>query len=60
MGRNDEDWAVFWCSREPRASGEIPEAQRSGISKLSREGVACPTDSGDAFRCEPSVGSGAD
>jgi putative transposase len=39
MGRNDEDWAVFWCSLlSPVLLGEIPEAQRERyFQKLSRE-----------------------
>src|SRR3990167_9401184 len=29
MGRNDEAWAVFWCSLlSPVLLGEIPEAER--------------------------------
>jgi transposase InsO family protein len=39
MGRNDEDWAVFWCSLlSPVLLGEIPEAQRERyFQELSRE-----------------------
>jgi len=39
MGRNDEDWAVFWCSLlSPVLLGEIPEAQRERyFQKLSQE-----------------------
>ena len=39
MGRNDEDWAVFWCSLlSPVLLGEIPEAQRERyFQQLSRE-----------------------
>ena len=39
MGRNDEDWAVFWCSLlSPVLLGEIPEAQRERyFQKLSRQ-----------------------
>ena len=39
MGRNDEDWAVFWCSLlSPVLLGEIPEAHRERyFQKLSRE-----------------------
>jgi transposase InsO family protein len=39
MGRNDEDWAVFWCSLlSPVLLGEIPEAQRERyFQDLSRE-----------------------
>ena len=39
MGRNDEDWAVFWCSLlSPVLLGETPEAQRERyFQKLSRE-----------------------
>ena len=39
MGRNDEDWAVFWCSLlSPVLLGEIPEAQRERyFQALSRE-----------------------
>ncbi len=39
MGRNDEDWAVFWCSLlSPVLLGEILEAQRERyFQDLSRE-----------------------
>jgi transposase InsO family protein len=39
MGRNDEDWAVFWCSLlSPVLLGEIPEAQRERyFQQLSRQ-----------------------
>lgn len=39
MGRNDEDWAVFWCSLlSPVLLGEIPERQRERyFQELSRE-----------------------
>ncbi len=39
MGRNDEDWAVFWCSLlSPVLLGEIPEAQRERyFQQLSQE-----------------------
>jgi len=39
MGRNDEDWAVFWCSLlSPVLLGEIPEAQRERyFQALSRQ-----------------------
>lgn len=39
MVRNDEDWAVFWCSLlSPVLLGEIPEAQRERyFQQLSRE-----------------------
>jgi transposase InsO family protein len=39
MSRNDEDWAVFWCSLlSPVLLGEIPEAQRERyFQELSRE-----------------------
>ena len=39
MGRNDEDWAVFWCSLlSPVLLGEIPEALRERyFQELSRE-----------------------
>ena len=39
MGRNDEAWAVFWCSLlSPVLLGEIPEAERERyFQKLSRE-----------------------
>jgi len=39
MGRNDEDWAVFWCSLlSPVLLGEIPEAKREPyFQELSRE-----------------------
>ena len=39
MGRNDEDWAVFWCSLlSPVLLGEIPEAQRERyFQELSRQ-----------------------
>ena len=39
MGRNDEDWAVFWCSLlSPVLLGEIPEAQRERyFPQLSQE-----------------------
>ncbi len=38
MGRNDQDWAVFWCSLlSPVLLGEIPEAQRERyFQELSR------------------------
>lgn len=38
-GRNDEDWAVFWCSLlSPVLLGEIPERQRERyFQKLCRE-----------------------
>lgn len=41
-GRNDEDWAVFWCSLlSPVLLGEIPEAQREryfqGLSWQERQ-----------------------
>ena len=38
-GRNDEDWAVFWCSLlSPVLLGEIPERQRERyFQELSRE-----------------------
>jgi len=38
-GRNDEDWAVFWCSLlSPVLLGEIPEAQRERyFQDLSRQ-----------------------
>jgi putative transposase len=39
MGRNDEDWAVFWCTLlSPVRLGEIPEAQRERyFQQLSQE-----------------------
>ena len=39
MGRNDEDWAVFWCSLlSPVLLGEIPQRQRERyFQELSRE-----------------------
>ncbi len=39
MGRNEEDWAVFWCSLlSPVLLGEIPEAQRERyFQELSQE-----------------------
>jgi transposase InsO family protein len=39
MSRNDEDWAVFWCSLlSPVLLGEIPERQRERyFQKLSQE-----------------------
>jgi putative transposase len=39
MGRNDEDWAVFWCTLlSPVLLGEIPEAQRERyFQQLSQE-----------------------
>jgi putative transposase len=39
MGRNDEDWAVFWCSLlSPVLLGEIPEAHRERyFQTLSQE-----------------------
>jgi putative transposase len=39
MVRNDEDWAVFWCSLlSPVLLGEIPEAQRERyFQQLSQE-----------------------
>ncbi len=39
MGRNEEDWAVFWCSLlSPVLLGEIPEAQRERyFQQLSQE-----------------------
>ena len=39
MGRNEEDWAVFWCSLlSPVLLGEIPEQQRERyFQQLSRE-----------------------
>jgi len=39
MGRDDEDWAVFWCSLlSPVLLGEIPEAKRERyFQELSRE-----------------------
>jgi transposase InsO family protein len=39
MGRNDEDWAVFWCSLlSPVLLGEIPQAQRERyFQELSRQ-----------------------
>ena len=38
-GRNDEDWAVFWCSLlSPVLLGEIPERQRERyFQELSQE-----------------------
>ncbi len=44
MGRNDEDWAVFWCSLlSPVLLGEIPEAQREQyFQKLSRREQRLP------------------
>ena len=33
MGRNDEDWAVFWCTLlSPVLLGEIPQRSASRIS----------------------------
>lgn len=39
MGRNEEDWAVFWCSLlSPVLLGEIPERRRERyFQQLSRE-----------------------
>ena len=39
MGRNEEDWTVFWCSLlSPVLLGEIPEAQRERyFQQLSQE-----------------------
>jgi transposase InsO family protein len=39
MGRNDEAWAVFWCSLlSPVLMGEIPEAERERyFQKLSQQ-----------------------
>ena len=39
MGRNDEDWAVFWCSLlSPVLLGEVSERQRERyFQELSRE-----------------------
>ena len=38
-GRNDEDWAVFWCSLlSPVLLGEIPERRRERyFQELCRE-----------------------
>ncbi|MCH7727980.1 MAG: hypothetical protein IH991_16110, partial [Planctomycetes bacterium] len=39
MGRNNEDWAVFWCSLlSPVLLGEIPESERERyFQKLSEQ-----------------------
>jgi transposase InsO family protein len=39
MGRNDEDWAVLWCSLlSPLLTGEIPEQERARyLQQLSQE-----------------------
>jgi transposase InsO family protein len=44
MGRNDEDWAVFWCTLlSPVLLGEIPEAQRERyFQQLSQQEQRLP------------------
>jgi transposase InsO family protein len=44
MGRNDEDWAIFWCTLlSPVLLGEIPEAQRERyFQQLSQQEQRLP------------------
>jgi len=60
MGRNDEDWAVFYCSLlSPVLLGEIPERQRERyFQELSQEERRLPNGSAAAFRYAPCGESG--
>ena len=44
MGRNDQEWAVFWCSLlSPVLLGEIPKGRRERyFQQLSREERVLP------------------
>ena len=61
MGRNDEDWAVFWCSLlSPVLLGEIPAGQREAVLSQVKpaRNISCPMDSGSASRCARRAASG--
>jgi hypothetical protein len=56
-GRNDKDWAVFWCSLlSPVLLGEIPERRRERyFQALSREERRLPNGISNRLR-SPSTG----